>query len=143
MKLNLGPEIDREIARIIEKFVEAGWTQKDTGFATRNAGGLEMDVVVAPKLLWYRADEKIDQAVVWHGLRFSWKCPVEAIREVQAPAMRDWLQSVGLTPFKDEDVRGLLTCFRERPDDDFGEWHSYECWVNPDYPDGKWANHAL
>jgi len=145
VKLNLGPEIDRATACIMAKFVEDGWTQEDIGFAWRKIGDVEVNVVVAPKLLWYKADEEIPQAVVWYGLRFSWRCPVEEIEQLQAGAMMGWLKSVGLPPFKDEDVRGLLTRFKERfdLDDEDSEYHTYECWVNPDYPEGKWDNHTL
>jgi len=139
MKLNLGPEIDREGAVIIEKFVEAGWTQEDTAFVTRTLGGVRQHLVIIPRLLWYTADEDIPQVVVWYALRCAWDASEEDIREIHAPAMVEWLKAVGLTPFKDEDA-GMLTHFRRLPDQ---EWPTFDCYVNPSYPKGLWENHTL
>ena len=140
MKLNLGPEINREVADIMAKFEADGWTKEDLNFAWKDDS---QSVTVLPRLLYYTADMDIPQVVIWYQLRFAWREDRDEVIEMMAEAMVSRLKAWGLAPFHDQDA-DLLGYFRYlvRQEEVEG-WMTYACAVNPSYPEGKSENHVL
>ena len=146
MKLNLGPEIEREIADIMDKFEADGWTKEDLNYAWKEDGDgdcISQSVTVTPMLLYYTADLDIPQVVVWYQLRFAWLTDLDEVEKLMAQAMVTKLKAWGLTPFHDQDVE-LLGHFRYLVRQEAAEgWTTYACAVNPSYPKGLSENHTL
>jgi len=143
MNTNLAPLLDDEIQSIIDTMVDRGWKQEDTAYVNHvvdiNDKEVEVHIVFFPKLLFYR---DTNYNTPW--VTIPWICGRWFYNE-----MDDYLISqgevigelknvikhfTGLTPFKDEDALGGYLNM------DDGEPCFY---INPDFPEGYWANHTL
>jgi hypothetical protein len=148
--LDISSVIDKEISVLISKLsenpdvqvVDEGYVEIKTPYPiSPNSGDREsiVGMTFSPDLLRYRGSNGKDQLVPWI------RCSIELEGQKFPSTLRDLLnhlvellKSAGYPPFKDEDA--LHQHWR---DSAHKGWTEYSCFVNPDYPQGHWENHAI
>jgi hypothetical protein len=148
--LDISSVIDKEIAALISRLAENSDVEMvDDGVveiktpSEINAGsgkdGASIFMDFSPDLLRYRGPSGKDELVPWI------KCSI-TLEGQQFPStlrdllnhLADLLKSAGYTPFKDEDA--LHQHWRQESGKGY---NVYSCFVNPDFPQGYWQNHAI
>lgn len=97
----------------------------------------KIGMVCFPELLSYGREE--DQMVPWIACRITLEG--EHTPEVTRDLLKwcvELLKGCGYTPFMDEDAMG--SHWRDEKKKGYTD---FTCFVNPDYPEGHWENHAL
>jgi len=148
--LDISSVIDKEIAVLMSKLsenpkveiVDDSIVEISTPFdinPNSEGRGSAVFMTFSPDLLRYRGANGKDQLVPWI------KCTIEIEGQKFPSTLKEllnhlveFLKSAGYSPFKDEDA--LHQHWRQT---DNKNWTEYSCFVNPDYPQGHWENHAL
>jgi len=150
-KTNLSKEVDQDIATLIEsllkneecEMVDDGYIEIETPFEinpdSKNPEWKnKIGVSLFPELLSYGNGDEF-QRTPWIACRISLEGERDDSKDTET---LKWLASLieksGYKPFMDEDARA--NHWREEKKKDYTE---YTCFVNPDYPEGHWENHAL
>jgi hypothetical protein len=153
-KINVAEEVDQEIQTLMEALLkneecemfDDGYIEIQTPFETNPESKNpewknKVGMVFFPELLTYESREESNkvQRTPWISCRIS----LEGERdESKDGELLKWLVSLieksGYKPFMDEDAR--VNHWREEKKKGYTE---YTCFVNPDYPEGHWENHAL
>ena len=122
--MNLEPMIEDMYLKIEDMLETVGWERWDVGYFVYNRNTRlnnhgkrtlpESSIVLYPVLLSYWENGK-SITKIWFKSKDSGQITDKARQKIFS----------AMKPFKDEDYRG----------DDF--------WINPEYSDGYWCNHAL
>lgn len=146
---NLKDKIDQDIEKVAEALLELGMDRVDdvyfelldkdnpieSALSDPQTGAPDYEfptkfaVILFPKLISYE-----DKTEVWIA------CQVHVENDLKGTAkmIKEFMNNIKFKPFKDED--SLLEMFKV--DYSFAELY-IRFYVNPDYPDGYWRNHAL
>jgi hypothetical protein len=154
-KINISDGLDQEIQDLTEAFlknpecdqVDDGYIEIETPFEINPDSNNpdwknKIGIVFYPELLTYREEKDRSgktQRTPWICCRISLEGKKE---DSEVRDLLKWLVSLieksGYKPFMDEDA----SWNHWRKEEKNGSTE-YSCFVNPDYPEGHWENHAL
>lgn len=152
--INVSDELDQEIETLVDKMlqnpecevVDEGVLEVKTPFEinpdAKNRDWVNKTTMVFyPELLTYGNPDSSGKAMrtPWIACQISieGERPEEFKRELLKWFV-ELLKKTGYVPFMDEDAT-----YNHWKDDKRNGWTEYICYVNPDYPEGHWENHAL
>lgn len=154
MKINLDPYLQMELTLITRLFESKGWTTEDEHAVRKKFDGKEIYLVFYPELLSYEytytpGDSSNDSKTVSEYHRIPWiACRMEfegeevKDHEKYLTAVKEWVdKNIPLKPFYDEDATYGIYAKKCSPYS--RDWTQYIFYLNPDFPDGWWQNHAL
>ena len=140
MQNNILSLIDSQADRIKQKIIEGlNWTWRDTYYCEQSNGLIDLGFF-HPTFLFHVDKNKKDGCFIWYRLEIASAHHSEkGLKEV----LEQVLNAIGLKPFKDEDAgpHGGKIFVKHRKDIP-GYVIAY-CYVNPDFPGGRWENHVL
>jgi hypothetical protein len=129
MNTDISKTTDKEIQEIIEKLKAIGYKQEDECYVSKGKLGL----VLYPALLCYS-----NAIVPWISVKMGFENIDESNARLIALALKIELESIGYTPFKDEDAFAGCASIERHP-----HWIEIKLYINPDFPNGLWENHTL
>lgn len=151
MKTNIAALAEKEIQTIIEKLIktytdtvqsDVGYIEISTPFVTNPDARNEewktkIGLVFYPELLSY-SEEKEEATVPWICVRLELENTDPKIEGDLLKWITNRFSEINYKPFYDEDsYRGNWRKEERRG------WNKYKMYINPDYPEGYWANHTL
>jgi len=151
MKINIAQETDEDIQKIVERLltlegfkkIDEWYLEVNTPFITypdsKNEGWkTRIGFCLYPELLSYYEEGVGDCTIPWICCRFE----LEGMQEKLEYDLLKWIVSKFkeclIFPFMDEDA----TAYHFNKESRKG-YTIYKMYVNPDYPEGYWENHAL
>lgn len=149
MKVNLLPQIDKEINDVIQKLIEnknfqqhdENYLEVETPFVinpdSRNKEWInKIGIVLYPELLTYMENKKY-VTIPWIAVRIEIEDTFNDTRQLLKWIV-DIFKNIGYVPFHDEDA--TVGYYKKRQGKGYAK---YELFINPDYPNGYWENHVL
>lgn len=154
METNIAKVTDLEIEQIIKKLTKKGYDQVDEAYVEvespfticedcpNKKREKILGMALYPELLSYTGDKNND----W--LTVPWICvniELEGHHLMDEKKQREivkWVaeefKSINLSPFMDEDAFANHATRNEHKG-----WVELKLYINPDFPEGHWSNHAL
>jgi len=152
METNIAKVTDLEIEQIIGKLTDKGYKQVDEGYVEvespfticedcpNSKREKTLGIVLYPELLSYH-DDKDWVTIPWICVKIELEghhLMDEGKQREIVKWVHDQFESVNLKPFMDEDAFAHHATRNEHKG-----WVELKMYVNPDFPEGYWSNHAL
>lgn len=152
METNIAKVTDLEIELIIHKLVKDDFKQVDEAYVEvetpfticndcpNKDRESTLGIVLYPELLSYHNDKEW-VTIPWICLKMELEghhLMDEKIQREIVKWVKERFEKNGYTPFKDEDAFAQHATRNEHKG-----WVELKMYINPDFPDGYWSNHAL